>query len=170
VRALPFFMLAAVVVAAWWWLTGLGFRWVAANRSELDAWLMAHRGWTRTGVIHTALLWVLRTVRYALGISMGVALVAAGLRGGWLAVVRASWIGRALRPRQWVAAGLALLVFVWLPGQAVAWRPAFVTATWAEPVFVAAKLAALYMILNLGWALALAPAATAVPGGSRNDR
>ncbi len=156
---LPFFVLAAVVVAALWWLTGLGFRWAALSRSEIDAWLMARWGWTKTAGLHGAVSWALRTVRFALGTSLGVALVAAGLHGGWGAVRRPAWIGRALAPRQWVPAGLALLVFIWLPWQAVNWRPAFVTGTWAEPVAVAVKLALLYLVCNLGWALALAPAA-----------
>lgn len=159
VAGLPFFVLAAVAIAALWWLTGLGFRWAALSRSEIDAWLMARWGWTRTGGLHVAVDWLLRTVRFALGTSLGVALVAAGLHGGWGAVRSAAWIWRALAPRQWIPAGLALLVFIWLPWQAVNWRPAFVAGTWAEPVAVAVKLAGLYLVGNLGWALALAPAA-----------
>ena len=167
--ALPFFVLAAAIVVALWWLTGLGLRWAAAHRSEIDAWLMAHWGWTRTAVLHAAIVWLLRTVRFALGVSLGAALIAAGVNEGWRAVVRMGWLSRALAPRRWIPAGLALLLLVWLPWQAVDWRPALVTATWAEPVFVAVKLAGLYLVSHLGLALALAPAATAAYGATRDD-
>ncbi|MBE3132913.1 MAG: hypothetical protein IMZ55_05530, partial [Acidobacteria bacterium] len=139
-----------------WWLTGLGFQWAAGHRGEIDAWLMARWGWTRTAWLHSAVVWLLRTVRYALGVSLAVGLVAAAVADGWRAVARAHWLRQALAPRQWMLVGLALLLFVWGPWQAIGWRPGLVPATWVEPLFVGAKLAAIYLVMNFGWALALA--------------
>jgi hypothetical protein len=156
ILALPFFFGALALSGAIWWLTGLGFRWAAGHRGEIDAWLMAHWGWTRTAWIHAALGWLLRSARYALGASLAVTLVAAGATGGWRAAVRAGWLRQALAPRQWILVGLALLLFVWLPWQAVDWRPSLIPVTWIELLFVGVKLAVIYLVLNLGWALALA--------------
>ena len=147
-----------VVFAAIWWVAGSAADWHARHAGEIDAWLIAKAGWTRTAWLHSGLTWLLAFVRYGIGTSLALALLAS-VSAGSLRGIGAAWIPRGLAWRHLLVISLALLVGLWLPWQAVYWRPASLPSTWVQPAFAAAKLLVLYVIGNLAWAVALRTAA-----------
>jgi len=147
-------VLPLAVIGCVWWLTGTAQGWLARHAGEIDAWIIAKLGWTKTASLHTSLAWVLAFVRYGVGTSMAVALLASVARRG-LRGVTLPWLrhGLAWKPLAIIAA--VLFVGVWLPWQAVYWRPASLPPTWVQPAFATVKLGVIYLVGNLAWAVVL---------------
>lgn len=152
---LPAFVAGLLVFAFFWWITASADAWATEYSGEIDAWWMAKTGSAKTAWIHSGLGIALWLVRYVIGVSLALAVLAAGAQRGAGALVSVRWLRAGLSQRQLGAIGLAMLVLVWLPLRATYWRPGFVPPTIIETVFVAAKLGLLYVILNAGWALIL---------------
>ena len=151
-------VLPLAVIGCVWWLTGAADNWLARHAGQIDAWIIAKTGWTRTAALHTSLAWVVAFIRYGIGTSLAVGLLASlakrGLRGA-----TSSWLRRALAWRPLLIIAAVLFVGVWLPWQAVYWRPASLPPTWVQPAFAAVKLGVLYLVGNLAWAVVLRTAA-----------
>jgi len=137
-----------------WWLTGTAQDWLTRHAGEIDAWIIAKLGWTKTGGLHISLAWALAFFRYGVATSLAVALLASlakqGLRGA-----TSSWLRRGLAWKPLVIISAVLLGGVWLPWQAVYWRPASLPPTWVQPAFASVKLFVLYVVGNLAWAVVL---------------
>lgn len=147
-------VLPLALFAAIWAVTGAAANWHARGSGQIDAWIIAKTGWTRTARLQESLAWLLAFVRYGVGASLAAALLGAlateGQRG-----LASRWIPRGLAWKPLVVTSLALFVGIWLPWQAVYWRPASLPATWVQPAFAALKLLALYVVGNLAWAVVL---------------
>jgi hypothetical protein len=147
-------VLPLAVFGCVWWLTGTAQDWLTRRAGQIDAWVIATLGWTKTAGLHTTIASVVVFVRYGIGTSLAVALLASlsrqGLRG-----VTSSWLRRGLALKPLVIVAAVLFVGVWLPWQAVYWRPASLPPTWVQPAFAAVKLGVLYLVGNLAWALVL---------------
>jgi hypothetical protein len=155
VGATPAVLGGALLFALVWWATGLaGSAW-ASHRTEVDAWLMLHAGWTRTARLHAGVGWVLAFVRYVLGLSFGVGLASAAARGGTRALAGAAWLRRAVSLRRVAVVTASVFLLFWLPWRAVDWRPAWLSPDWQEVAFVSLKLGVLYLVANAGWAVIL---------------
>lgn len=153
--AWPFIVPALVVIGAGWWAsTSLDASWTR-HAGEIDAWLMFRFGWTDTSWLHRAVDILLVLVRWVIGPSMGLALLASGARGGVRAIARWTWIRAALSRRQLGSLGLAWLVLVVLPLKAIYWRPDTWPPIALEPFFVAAKLGLILLATHVGWTVAL---------------
>jgi hypothetical protein len=143
-----------VVFGCIWLITGDVQRWLTRNASQIDAWIIARTGWTRTAALHTSLAWLVAFVRYGIGTSLAVSLLAAlasrGLRG-----LGSDWARAGVGWKRLLAVSAALLIGLWLPWQAVYWRPASLPATWVQPAFAAVKLTVLFIVANLAWAAVL---------------
>jgi hypothetical protein len=154
-RRAPFVVVPLAVFALVWWLTGIAGGWLLDHAGQIDAWLIARTGWTRTAGLHIVLKWIVAFVRYGIGLSLAVSLLAALVAHGARAAGRAVWLRRAFGWRQLIVTTVAIVVGIWLPWQAVFWRPASLPPTWLEPAFAAAKLAALFLLFNAAWAVIL---------------
>jgi hypothetical protein len=137
-----------------WWVTGAATRWLGLHSGEIDAWIIAKTGWTRTAGLHTVLDWLVAFVRYGLGTSLAVAWLAAlasrGVKG-----LASNWLRDGLAWKRLLIVSAALFAGWWLPWQAVYWRPESLPPTWVQPAFAAVKLAVLYVVANVAWAVVL---------------
>jgi hypothetical protein len=140
--------------AAVWWLAGTAADAHARHSGQIDAWIIAKTGWTRTARLHEGLAWLLAFVRYGVGTSLAVALTGALATGGPRGLA-SRWIAGGLAWKPLAVTSLALLAGIWFPWQAVYWRPASLPPTWVQPAFAALKLLALYVVGNLAWAVVL---------------
>jgi hypothetical protein len=147
-------VLPLAVFGCVWWLTGTAQDWLARHAGEIDAWIIAELGWTKTATLHTSLAWVLAFVRYGAGTSLAVALLASVARRG-LHGVTSPWLRHGLTWKPLAIIAAVLFVGVWLPWQAVYWRPASLPPTWVQPAFAAVKLGVIYLVGNLAWAVVL---------------
>jgi hypothetical protein len=144
IAALPSFFAGVVIFGALWWLTGFAEAWWRGHRGEVDAVFLRYMGTARTGPLHQSVLWVIFLARWALGLSVVAALIAAGISGGRLAT-----IGRDLRSIRMIALGaacagvIAVTQGLW---RLVFWRPQGLPASGVELVFVTAKLMVLYAL------------------------
>jgi hypothetical protein len=147
-------LLPLAVFGCLWWLTGTAQDWLTRHAGQIDAWIIAKLGWTKTAGLHTAIAWVVVFVRYGIGTSLAVALLASlsrqGLRGA-----TSSWLRHGLAWKPLVIISAVLFAGVWIPWQAVYWRPASLPPTWVQPAFAAVKLGVLYLVGNLAWAVVL---------------
>jgi hypothetical protein len=166
-RVLPAFILALLLWCVVNWIVGAIETRYEARTGELDAWLIAKFNWTRTAWLHRLIPLLFAAVRYVIGFSLAVSLVAFAAAGRFIDVLRLRWLLRALSPGQLVIIGVAVAGLMWLPWNYVYWRPEAIPANRAELLFIGAKLAALGLLVHLGWALVLwAPHASAKdPGG-----
>ena len=158
-RRAPLVVLPLAGFAIIFWLTGVAGDWLAGRAGEIDAWIIATTGWTRTAWLHATLGWLLAFVCFGVGISLAVSLYAALVVDGPQAAGRTAWLRRGFGWRQLVVTALAVLVGIWLPWKAVYWRPTSLPPTWAEPAFAAAKLAVLFLVANVAWTVVLWTAA-----------
>ena len=154
-RAAPVFLVAAAVFAVVWWVTERADVWLADHAGEIDAWLIATFEVTSAAWVHRALDVVLFLLRYAAGVSLGVALLGAGAREGWAGLRRLGWLRAGLSRRHLGLVGAAMTLLVFLPFQAAYWRPEALPPNAAEVVFAALKLGAIFLAANVGWALVL---------------
>lgn len=155
VRLLPAFVLALLVwlLVSWTcgWFEGLH----DAHSTEIDAWLIAKFDWTKTAPLHRTIVNILWAIRYIVGISLAVSLLAVAAFDAASDVIRLRWIARAFRPLQLLAIAGALLLLIWLPWQAVYWRPRMLPTSSLEVAFAAAKLLTLALLAHIGWAIVL---------------
>ena len=151
----PLVVLPLAVFAIFFWLTSIAGNWLAGHTGEIDAWIIATTGWTRTAWLHATLGWLLAFVSFGVGIALVVSLYAALVVDGPQAAGRSAWLRRGFGWRQLVVTALAVLVGIWLPWKAVYWRPTSLPPTWVEPAFAAAKLAVLFLIANVAWTVIL---------------
>jgi hypothetical protein len=158
-RRVPLVVAPLVLFALIFWLTANAGDWLSGHSGEIDAWVIARTGWTRTAGLHAALEWLLAFVRYGIGLSLAVTLFAAVVVRGVRSVGRAVWLQRAFGWRQLLVTAASVFVGVWLPGQVVYWRPTSLPPTWVEPAFAAVKLAVLFLIFNAAWTVVLWTAA-----------
>lgn len=154
-RAIPFFVMALMLFGVAWWLTARADGWLDARAGEIDAWLMATAGTTATAWAHRTLDVLLFAVRYVVGVSLAVALLAAGARKGWAGLRGFASARAGLSRRQIGLVGAAITLFVFLPLQAVYWRPETLPPNAIEIAFAAAKLGSIALVVNAGWALVL---------------
>jgi len=166
-RRAPLVVLPLAGFAIIFWLTGVAGNWLTGHAGEIDAWIIATTGWTRTAGLHAALGWLLAFVCFGVGISLAVSQFAALVVDGPQAAGRTAWLRRGFGWRQLVVTALAVLVGIWLPWKAAYWRPTSLPPTWVEPAFAAAKLAVLFLIANVAWTVILWTAAREAQGTSR---
>jgi hypothetical protein len=155
VRLLPVFVLALLVWLVVSWIAGWIEAWHWAHASEMDAWMIAKFNWTNITGLHRTINYVVVLLRYVVGISLAVSLVAVAAFDGGAAVLRLRWIARALSPLQLATIGVALFGLIWLPWQAAYWRPRNLPATSVEIAFAGFKLLVLALLAHLGWAVVL---------------
>jgi hypothetical protein len=158
-RRAPLVVAPLALFAFIWWLTAMAGGWLSSHSGEIDAWIIARTGWTRTAGLHAALGWLLAFVRYGIGLSLAVSLFAAFVVRGVRAVGRAAWLRHGFGWRQLLVTAAGAFVGAWLPWQVVYWRPASLPPTWVEPAFAAAKLAVLFFVFNAAWTAILWTAA-----------
>lgn len=155
VRGVPAFLVAVVLFGAIWLLTRSALGWHARHSGEIDALLMSRFGWARTSWVHLIYMWAVRFVRWAIGLSLALGLVAAGAALGPRAVVTITWLRRACSPLRVITFGALLFACFLLPWQLVTWRPRVLPPTSVEIAFVAIKLAFIAIVAHVGWALML---------------
>jgi hypothetical protein len=147
-------VLPLAVFGCAWWLTGTAEGWLARHVGQIDAWIIATFGWTKTAGLHTGMAWVIAFVRYGIGTSLAVALLATLARQG-LRGAASPWLRRGLAWKPLAIVSAVLFVGVWGPWQAAYWRPASLPPTWVQPAFAAVKLFVMYFVGNLAWAVVL---------------
>ena len=154
-RVLPAFVIALLL---WWaisWMVGRLEARYEVNTGELTAWFIAKFNWTRTGWVHRLIPLALDALRYVLGVSLAVSLVAFAAIEGFAGLFRLRWLLRALTPGQLVIIAIAIAGLIWLPWQYIYWRPAAIPANSIELLFNAVKLAIVALLIHIGWALIL---------------
>ncbi|MEI6668901.1 MAG: hypothetical protein WCP29_12150 [Acidobacteriota bacterium] len=166
-----------IVVVGAWWITGQASRWLDANWSEIDAWIILKTGWTKAAILHTVSNYVIALVRLGVGSALGVMLFAILLRDGIGAMVSPLWLRRAFAWRLWLTLALAYVIGVIVPSQYAYWRwqPKTLPGSWFEPTFATVKLSVLFALALCAWLFVLRAAmrelerarpATASPGTS----
>ena len=143
------------VVALVWWVTGMAQDWAVGHAGEIDAWLIARLGWTKTGWFHAGIHAVLALVRFGIGMSLAVSMLAAIAASGLKGLVTGTWLRGAVQWRYVLLVSAALIVGVALPSHVLDWRPASLPPTWVQPAFAAGKLLVLYVVANAAWAFIL---------------
>jgi hypothetical protein len=154
-RALPAFILALLLWVAINWLVGAIETRYEMRTGELSAWLIAKFNWTHTAWLHRAIPLLLSALRYVLGVSLAVSLLAFAAVDGIGGIVRLRWLPRALRPGSLVIIAIAIAGLIWLPWQYIYWRPAAIPANMVEVLFNVTKLAVAGLLAHVGWALVL---------------
>jgi hypothetical protein len=154
-RALPAFILALLLWFAISWIVGALELKYENRTGELTAWLIAKFNWTRTNWLHRAIPLLLDALRYVLGVSLAVSLVAVAALDGFGGIFRFRWLLRAFTPGQLVIITIAIAGLIWLPWQYIYWRPAAIPANTAEVLFNVTKLALVGLLAHIGWALVL---------------
>ena len=154
-RVLPAFILATIVFLAIFWIVAAMELRYEARTGELDAWLIAKFNWTRTAWLHRVISYALDALRYVLGLSLAVSLVAFAAVEGFADIFRLRWLWRALSPGQLAIVTIAVAGLFWLPWQYIFWRPATIPPNTVELLFNGAKLVIFGVLANLGVALLL---------------
>ncbi len=171
--ALPAFLVAALVWLGVSWICG----WLESahdNRSgEITAWFIATFDWTNTGWVHRVIRQTLAVIRYVIGSSLAVSVLATGAAVSFAAVLRGRWIRPALRPARLAAVAVAAFGLIWLPWRWIYWRPGSLPASSAEIAFVGVKLTIILLLMHLGLAvlywLARGPSIEAIETIDRPD-
>lgn len=143
------------VFAVIWWATGLAQDRATGSAGEIDAWFIARLGWTKTSWFHMTIHVALAFGRYAIGVALAAAMLAAIAAGGMKALAGGPWLLGALRWRYLLLVAGAMIVGFALPSHALYWRPASLPDTWMQPAFAVAKLLVLYVVANAAWAFIL---------------
>ncbi len=154
-RVLPVFLLALALWCVINWIAGAIEVRYEARTGEITAWFIAKFNWTRTNWVHRLIPLLIDGIRYVLGVSLVVSLVAAAAMDGFLAIFRPRWLLRALSPGSLVIIAVSIAALIWLPWQYVYWRPAAIPANVTELLFNGLKLALIGLLAHIGWALVL---------------
>jgi hypothetical protein len=142
---------ALVAYLVVWLATDYAGAWHLAHRGEIDAWFIAHFGWTNTAPFHVTATWLLWFVRYGIGLSLAASILAGGVAGR-------PFVGSLRRALTWstlLITTAAVWLGLWLPWRVVDWRPASLPSTWVQPTFAATKLAVLFIVMNIALAVVL---------------
>jgi hypothetical protein len=149
-----------------WWATAQAMAWHQAYAGQIDAWIIANSGRSETKVLHHSIDWAIWTVRWGIGLTLALSLIAEIIANGWVAFGRARWVGRACHPKLWLTMAALVLLTQFLPWQHVAWRPHRLNLS-AEPWFVGAKLTTIALVSAAGAVLAVS---VVTPRADREDR
>jgi hypothetical protein len=147
-------LLGAALFGVVWWATAWLLAWHDGAAGQIDALYIARTGRADTRWIHSGMFWAVMFVRWSLGLTMAVCLLAAVVIDGVRAAGGGGWLRAALSPRQWLAVTFWLVLLVAIPWHLVSWRPQRLSVA-AEPWFVSGKLALVALAMSAGWALVL---------------
>lgn len=161
-RRAPAALLAAALFALFWWATAEALEWQQRVAGQIDAAFIARTGSPRTGWVHATIFWTVQFVRWSLGLTLSVALLASFVADGPRTLARAEWVRRGLSPRRWLTVTFWFVLLLAIPWQVVYWRPRGLSVA-LEPWFVAGKLGVLAVAAAIGWALVLRAAADRRP-------
>jgi hypothetical protein len=150
----PAVVLGALVFALAWWLTREATVWHTAYAGQIDAWIIARTGKSDTARLHAGIFWALWFLRWGLGLTIALSLVAWVVRDGPRAAIGPRWLASALNPLRWLAVTALVGLGIALPWHFAYWRPARLPID-AEPWFVGAKLAAMLIAAAVAAALTL---------------
>jgi len=154
VRHIPAVVPAALVVWLFWWIAGGIDTRVALRSGEINAWFIARFGWDDMSALFTAIRYFTTWLRWVVGPVLALSLLTGIAAAGWSAMGRATWIGRALRPRTLLVATLWFVALVLLPWiYLVPWRPGWVPPTSVEFTFIVVKLSVAAVLIAIGVAL-----------------
>lgn len=143
---------AALFLVAWW-ATARAMAWHHAYAGQIDAWIIAKSGRSETKLLHDAIEWAIWILRWGIGLTLALSLVADVVGNGWQAFGKARWVGRAFHPKLWLSVAVLVGLTQLVPWHYVNWRPARMSMG-VEPWFVGAKLTAMALLSALGAVLA----------------
>lgn len=141
--SIPAFVVGLALFALLWWFTGAAGSWWQQHNGEIDAFVISRVGTARTAWLHSGSGWLLWFIRWALGTSIVVGLLASTTAGGVRALPRGLWL--AVRPLPLVATTVAGLLIVEVLWRLAEWTPSRMPPVSLEPLFVAVKLAVVYV-------------------------
>jgi hypothetical protein len=147
-------LLAGLVFGALWWATGALVSWHAGIAGQIDAAYIARTGRSHTQWIHATVFWIVMFLRWAIGLTLAVTLLAAAVTNGVRSLVNGAWVRSALTPRTWLTVTFWFVLLVAIPWHLVDRRPRSLSLG-LEPWFVGAKLAIVAIAMAVGWALVL---------------
>lgn len=147
-------ILAALVFGALWWATEALLTWHAGVAGQIDAAYIARTGRSQTQWIHATFFWLVMFLRWTVGLTLAVSLLASAVAGGRAVLRSGAWVRSAIAPRSWLAVTFWFVLLVAIPWHLVDWRPRLLSLG-AEPWFVGAKLALVAVAMAVGWALVL---------------
>ena len=154
VRSIPSVVPAALIVVLVWWMTSRAELWVAQATGQINAWFIARFGWNDVTWLYTTIEYVATWFRWVVAGTLALSLMAGFLSTGWKAIVQASWVRRALRPRALLGATLWFVALIALPwAYLVPWRPENLPATSLELTFIIVKLSVSAILFAIGAAL-----------------
>ena len=142
----------ALLFFAVWWATARAIAWHQSYAGQIDAWIIARSGRSETKLLHDGIEWFIWTLRWGMGLTLALSLVADLVASGWPALGQARWVGRAFHPKRWVSVALLVGLTQVLPWHYVSWRPQRMNLG-MEPWFVGAKLTAMAILSAVGAAL-----------------
>jgi len=135
-----------------WWATARAIAWHQSYAGQIDAWIIARSGRSQTKLLHDGIEWFIWVLRWGIGLTLALSLVADLVANGWPAVGQGRWVGRAFHPKRWVSVALLVGLTQLLPWHYVSWRPERMSLG-VEPWFVGAKLTAMAVLHAVGAAL-----------------
>jgi len=147
-------LLPAVVFGLLWWATQFLLEWYAGVKGQIDATYIARTGRSQTQWIHTAFFWIVMFLRWPVGLTLAVSMLAGAVAGGLKVRTSGAWIRTAMAPRVWLAVTFWFVLLVAVPWQLVDWRPRGLSIG-MEPWFAGAKLTLVAVAMAVGWALVL---------------
>jgi hypothetical protein len=115
---------------------------------------MARSGRSETKLLHDGVEWFIWTLRWGIGLTLALSLVANLVASGWPAFGQARWVGRAFHPKRWVSVALLVGLTQLLPWHYVSWHPARMSLG-MEPWFVGVKLTAMAILSAAGAVMAV---------------
>ena len=132
-----------------WWATARAIAWHQSYAGQIDAWIIARSGRSETKLLHDGIEWFIWALRWGIGLTLALSLVADLVANGWPAFGQARWVGRAFHPKRWLSVALLVGLTQLLPWHYVGWRPQRMSLG-LEPWFVGAKLTAMAIIHAAG--------------------
>ncbi len=132
-----------------WWATARAIAWHQSYAGQIDAWIIAKSGRSQTKLLHDGIEWFIWALRWGIGLTLALSLVADLVANGWPALGQARWVGRAFHPKRWLSVALLVGLTQLLPWHYVSWRPQRMSLG-LEPWFVGAKLTAMALVHAAG--------------------
>jgi hypothetical protein len=146
--------LGALLFFVVWWATARAIAWHQSYGGQIDAWIIARSGRSETKLLHDGIEWFIWTLRWGIGLTLALSLVADLVASGWPAFGQARWVGRAFHPKRWMSVALLVGLTQLLPWHYVSWRPHRMSLG-MEPWFVGVKLTAMAILSALGAVMAV---------------
>ena len=154
VRLVPAFLAGITLFVAIWFATAHLLHWHSHVAGQIDAWIIAKTGRTNTAWLHRSIFWIVQFLRWTMGLTLSLSLVASFARVAPPSARRSAWLRSAARPSRWLEVTFWFVLLIAIPWQFAYWRPARLPLA-AEPWFVGAKLATIALAMSVGWALVL---------------